>query len=155
MDMNRGRMKALVVVVTGMVMVSLWSLSLADGGVRDRSDKKRAGSVEAIERRLEALEKLVGRSRTPVSERIDVLEKGLRDLTKAMGGTGWSRVESNLREAKKTLTELMRHRRQQDEDLRELKQLGRKLERIGDDLVKLRRDVDKMERRIRRLEAGS
>lgn len=155
MGTNRGKTKSVAVMVAVIVMASLWSLSLADDGGQDGSDEKRAKSVKAIERRLEAIEKMVGSSRTPVSGRIDVLEKGLRDLTRAMGGTAWSSVEGNLREAKKTLAELAKHRHKQDEDLRELRKVGRRLERIGDDLAKLRRLVDEMERRMRRLESPS
>jgi chromosome segregation ATPase len=152
---KRGRTRALAVVVAAIVMASLWSLTLADEGGWNGSDEKMAGSGKSIECRLEDLEKMIGSSRTPVSERIDVLEEGLRELTKAMGGTGWSSVKSNIREAKKTLDELARHRKQQDEDLRELRQVGKKLERVGDDLAKVRRAMDEMDRRLRRLESRS
>jgi DNA repair exonuclease SbcCD ATPase subunit len=72
-----------------------------------------------------------------------------------MGGTAWSNVESNLREAKKTLAELTRQRHKQDEDLRKLKQLARRVERITDDVAGLKRTMDDMEQRMRRLESRS
>ncbi len=154
MGADRGRAKAVMVVVAVVAMASLLSLSLADAGGQVGSDKMKAkASGKSIERRLVALEKLVGSSRRPVSERIDVLEQGLRDLTGALGGTGWSSVKSNIREAKKTLDALARHRKQQDEDLRKLSQVGKRVERIADELAKLRRAVDEMERRVRRLES--
>jgi len=139
MGANRGRAKAVMVVVAVVVTVSLLSFSFADGGGKAvGSNEMMAGSsAESIERRLEALEKLVGSSRRPVSERIDILEGGLRDLTQAMGGTGWSSVKSNIREAKKTLAEVARQRQQQAEDLRKLSQVGKRLEQISDDLAKL------------------
>lgn len=150
MGTNSVKTKAVTVMVAFAVLASLWSGSSADERGRGGPDKK-AASFKAIEGRLKNLEKLVGKSRTPVSERLDILEKGLRDLTMAMGGTGWSSVKSNIREAKKKLAEATRIHRQQDEDLRKLREVGKRLERIGADLGKLRHAVEEMERRLRRL----
>lgn len=156
MSRNRRKTVAVTVVVAAIVVASLWPLSLAADGGWDESDEMMAGSsAETLERRLESLEKMLGTSRSPISGRIDVLEEGLRDLTTAMGGTGWPSIKSNIREVKKTLDELARHRKQQDEDLRKLRQAGEKLERVGEDLAKVHRAMDEMDRRLRRLESRS
>ncbi len=153
MSKNRETAKAVVVVVALIFVASLWSRSVADDG-HDGPDKKTA-LMKAIERRMTNLEKVVGPTPTPVAGRIDVLEKGLRDLTLAMGGTAWSSVQGNLREAKKKLAEATRIHRQQDEDLRQLKQVDKRLERIGNDPVKLHRAVDGMDRRLHWVESRS
>lgn len=155
MNMNSERTKTMAVLLAVVVMVTVWSLSFADDSAGYALDNKTDESVRAIEQRLETLEKLVGPSRKPVSERIEVLEKGLRDLTRAMGGTGWSSVESNIREAQKAMADLTEQRRQNKADLDKLKQLIKQVSGMKSEMASLRRTVKDMERRLRKLESRS
>ncbi|MCA9254600.1 MAG: hypothetical protein KDA33_03140, partial [Phycisphaerales bacterium] len=83
------------------------------------------------------------------------LDKALRDLTKAIGGAGWSSLDSNIREAQKAITAMTDYRRQSEQDLRELQRDVQQLRRLQDDIGQLRRTVDRMDRRLEQLESRS
>ncbi|HPF38532.1 MAG TPA: hypothetical protein P5081_16670 [Phycisphaerae bacterium] len=142
-------------VIVLVALCSAWTLAPADADGPRQSPADSTTALKAIERRLDEVEKRVGPSREPLSSRLDTLDKALRDLTKAVGGAGWSSLDSNIREAQKAITAMTDFRRQSEHDLRELQRDVQQLRQLRDEIGQLRRTIDKMNRRLEQLESRS
>ena len=153
--MRNNNHRGVACVIILVALCSAWSLAPADADGPRHSPADSTTALKAIERRLNELEKRVGASREPLSSRVDALDKALRDLTKAIGGAGWSSLDSNIREAQKAITAMTDYRRQSEQDLRELQRDVQQLRRLQDDIGQLRRTVDRMDRRLEQLESRS
>lgn len=127
----------LSVLIIGATVVMLTQSAARSGG---RADSRgwESDELAVIEKRLDTIESQVRENNQRADARFEVLEKGFRDLARAMGGSGWSSVESNLRQLKKSIGE------QHDA-----------VKRAESEIAKLRRNVDDLERRLHRLESRS
>jgi chromosome segregation ATPase len=131
----------------------------------DKEDAKLAQRLETLTERVQAMERAVGSraadsSLPSLSERLAMLEKGLRDLAGAAGKAKWSTPESNVNELRRSITTGERERTALRDRLtalerssREVTDCARELRSVSTTLDSLQRDLRALESRVSRLES--
>jgi len=147
--------------IAGLVLATAWAPVAGD----EKTDEEQQRQVEALRKRLDVLEKVVGQRLgdtvgPSLAERLATLEKGLSRLSHAAGKPRWSSAEHNLRELESLVrttarrqSDLAQRLSQLERDLRAVTGSARELREIRSALGRVERELRDLENRVRRLES--